>query len=294
MSTQGKSLGVMQVEYAQADHWFTDKELAILTNIASQAAVGVENMRLRQEAVERARLERELQLAHDVQTSLLPSSSPDVPGWQIASYWQAAHTVGGDFYDFVPVGRDQLGVVIADVSDKGMSAALFMALARSILRASITRGGSAARTLERANKLICADAHDGMFVTLFYAIIGATAGVVYANAGHTPPLLVNEHGAAVLEEGHGIALGVVSSASLAEKRLMVGVDDVLVFYTDGLTEAIDDRQEQFGLERLIQVVQNNRQRTAAGIIDEIVRALGFFAGSQPPFDDLTIIVAKRV
>jgi len=294
MTAQGSLLGMMQVDYNRSAHSFTPKETAILANIACQAAVGVENMRLRQEAVERARLERELQLAHDMQSSLLPATAPALPGWDIAAHWQAARSVGGDFYDFVPLGHDRLGLVIADVSGKGMAAALFMALARSIVRACVSRAGSVARSIERANKLICADARDGTFVTLFYGVLDArTHAFTYTNAGHNPPILASQRRTAALN-GRGTALGIVAHPSLHEEQIRVETGDVLVLYTDGLTEAINERQEPFGAERLTQVIERCRLLTASGIIDAVRQEIAAFIGSQEAFDDATIVVARRV
>jgi phosphoserine phosphatase RsbU/P len=291
MTTLGKIAGVMQVEYMGARR-FSDKEMAILSNIAAQAAVGVENLRLRQAAVERARLEKELQLARDVQISLLPGAAPAMPGWDIAGYWQAAHSVGGDFYDFVPLSNHRLGIVIADVSDKGMPAALFMALSRTIIRASVTRSG-AARGLQRANRLICADARNGMFVTVLYGILDVDGLLVYANAGHNPPLLVAADEALSLQ-GRGTALGILDRVDLQEHTVAAHSGDVLVLYTDGLTEATNDDDEQFGVDRLLDVVRENRQLTAAAVIEQVMKGIRAFAGARPITDDATILVAKRV
>jgi serine phosphatase RsbU (regulator of sigma subunit) len=294
MTTQGMFLGVMEVQYERKQHIFTSKETAILANIAYQAAVGVENMRLREEAVQRARLEHEMQMARNVQTSLLPAMAPHVAGWQIASHWRSARSVGGDFYDFIPLGAGRLGLVIADVSDKGMSAALFMALARSIVRASVSRGGSPARGLDRANKLICADAHNGMFVTLVYGVIDPVAGTFsYANAGHTPPILLTTAGLVMLSS-HGMALGISETLSLRDERLLVDPDGVVVMYTDGITEAVNAAGEQFGIQRLQGVVSDNRALAPAAIIAQVMQAVAAHAGVVPAFDDATIVVAKRV
>jgi serine phosphatase RsbU (regulator of sigma subunit) len=294
MTTQGRVFGLMQVDVTGGGRSFSPKEAAILSNIASQAAVGIENIRLRQEAVERARLESELQMAHDVQASLLPPCAPHVPGWDIACSWQAASSVGGDFYDFIALPHGRLGIVVADVAGKGMSAALFMALARSIVRANVARGGSAARAIERANRLICDDAHDGTFVTLFYGIVAADSPpFVYTNAGHNPPILAGALGPTLLD-GRGMALGIHAPLSLDDASVEVQEGDALVLYTDGLTEAINSRQEQFGIERLAQVIQANRRQPAHLIIRETMQAIADFVGDQQAFDDATIVVAKRV
>lgn len=294
MTSQGRSLGVMQVDYADTEHEFSPKETAILANVASQAAVGVENMRLRQEAVERARLERELQLAANVQQRLLPTEPPALAGWEIASLWQAARSVGGDFFDFIPLGHDRLGIVIADVSGKGLPAALFMMLSRTVVRACAARGSRPASALERANRLICADAHEGMFVTLFYAVLERhTGGLTFGNAGHNPPLLSSAAGTSPIE-GHSRALGITTPWAAHEQRCTLSHGDVLVLYTDGVTEAINDHQEQFGVARLQDVVRCHRHLPAQGIAAQVMQAVTEFAGAEPAFDDATLVIAKRV
>ena len=294
MLAQGDLMGVMQVEYVNRPHVFSIKETAILANIARQAAVGLENQRLRREAVEMARLEREMQLARTVQSSLLPAGPPHLTGWDIAGHWQAARAVGGDFYDFIPLGRGQMGLAIADVSDKGMSAALFMALSRSILRGSVTCGGNIGRALERANCLICADAHDGMFVTLLYAVLGRDAGDVrFCNAGHNAAILATGQGTTMLSE-HGLALGINVKAPHSESRITLAAGDVLVLYTDGISEAMNEVGEQFGAGRLAATVAANRSLGAGQIIEQLNGAVSAFTGGRPPADDATVVVAKYI
>ncbi len=291
---RGRFLGVLLAEYAQRDG-LTEKEIALLTNIANQMAVGIENLYLHQEAMERARLERELQVAREVQASLLPRSAPPLAGWEIAVGWKAARAVGGDFHDFITLAGGRLAVVIADVSDKGLGAALFMALARTIVRASLTGEQSGARGLARANRLICADAHDGMFVTLFCGIIDvARQALVYANAGHNPALLLRAGGVVLPLHGKGMALGLVESPRFDECRIPLVVGDVVVMYTDGVTDAFNADDEQFGLDRLRAVLAENLALPAAAIVDKVNAAVSAFVGETPAFDDSTLIVAKYV
>ena len=168
LQVKGTILGVVYVDNRLQAGIFTQDDLELLNAIASSAAIAIENARLYQVAVEKGRMERELQVAREVQAALIPRHTPNIEGWEFAARWTPAREVSGDFYDFVSKGQE-LGIVIADVSDKGMPAALFMALSRSFVRASVTSTSMPADAIDHANHLICADSTDGMFITLFYA-----------------------------------------------------------------------------------------------------------------------------
>jgi len=290
---KGELLGAMIVGHTEAIHHFSEKEIAIIGSIANQAAVGIENVRLRQESLERARLEHEMQLARQMQTSLLPARVPQIPGLDIAADWRSAREVGGDFYDFVALKGGRLGIVIADVSDKGVSAALFMALARSLVRASVAARQRAVDALKRANRLIAEEARFGMFVTLFYAVIDLEERTLtYVNAGHNPPLMWDGTLSPIMLEGRGIALGVLEDADLEERTVPLKKGDVVVLYTDGVIEAINDQEEEFGTDRLAELVGARRSLPAPALVGEINRAVSEFTGPQPQFDDWTLLVLK--
>ena len=290
---KGELLGAMIVGHTETAHHFSEKEIVIIGSIANQAAVGIENVRLRQESLERARLEHEMQLARQMQTSLLPDRVPQIPGLDIAADWRSAREVGGDFYDFVALKGGRLGIVIADVSGKGMSAALFMALARSLVRASVAARQRAVDGLRRANRLIAEEAKFGMFVTLFYAVIDLEERTLtYVNAGHNPPLMWDGTLSPIMLEGRGIALGVLENADLEERTVPLKKGDVVVLYTDGVIEAINDREEEFGMDRLAELVGARRSLPALALVGEINRAVSEFTGPQPQFDDWTLLVLK--
>jgi hypothetical protein len=245
------------------------------------------------ESLERARLEHEMQLARQMQTSLLPDRVPQIPGLDIAADWRSAREVGGDFYDFVALKGGRLGIVIADVSGKGVSAALFMALARSLVRASVAARQRAVDALKRANRLIAEEAKFGMFVTLFYAVIDLEERTLtYVNAGHNPPLMWDGTLSPIMLEGRGIALGVLENADLEERTVALKKGDLVVLYTDGVIEAINDQEEEFGMDRLAELVSARRSLPASALVGEINRAVSEFTGPQPQFDDWTLLVLK--
>ena len=245
-------------------------------------------------AVEKGRLDHELQMAHEVQASFLPRETPQIPGWEFVARWRPAREVAGDYYDFIPGDRGQLGLVIADVTDKGMPAALFMVLTRSIVRASVTSTPSPAEGITRANRLLCADSYGGMFVTLFYALLDPAIGeVTYVNAGHNPPLLCRADHEQLTKLGRtGMALGVIADASFEQRTAHLHPGDFIVFYTDGVTEATDAQEREFGMERLQRVILDHRGAPAADIVAALEQAIEDFAGPTDPFDDIAIVVAK--
>ena len=305
LQAKGDGVGIMVID-GDADSLARSARRAnILSGIASQIAMAITNAQLAEESILRQQLEQELKVARRIQQSFLPERSPTLPGWQIAAFWRSARQVGGDFYDFIPV-RDEsgrMGIAIADVADKGVPAALFMALSRTLLRAVAILGRSPAEALMRANDLILSDARSDLFVTIFYLVLDASlrlrsghasAQINFANAGHNPPLLVRAiRPMPEYLTRHGMALGVMPGIELAEQSLDVAADDVLVLYTDGVTEALNEAGEEFGLERLERCVIDSRGGSAEDIAQAIQDAIRAHVGDEPPFDDMTLVVVKR-
>jgi len=248
-------------------------------------------LRRTEETLERSK--SELRIASDIQRSFLPEHIPPVDGFDLAATSISAMEVGGDFYDFLP-GTGRMGMVIADVSGKSIPAALFMALSRTIVRANATHHEKGTEVLQDANDMIAADSRSGMFVTLFYGVLDEkTRNLVYANAGHPPPLLMRKGESRFRAlEVTGIALGVVEGMRYEERCVDLQEGDILVLYTDGVSEAINDRVEQYGLGRLCRTVYSSREKTARGILDSILKDIAAFAGDQAQFDDITMIVVK--
>ena len=294
LQIKGSLLGVIYVDNRIHSGVFRPDDLDLLTAIAAHAATAIENARLYQMAVEQGRLERELQMARDLQASLLPREMPQLTGWDFATYWQPARQVSGDFYDFVftPQG---IAVVIADVSDKGMPAALFMALSRTILRASLIGSNSPVDGIAQANRLICADSPNSMFVTLFAAQIDRVTGdVIYVNAGHNPPYLYR----AAEDEPErlvrtGMALGIDDTTRFAQQSVHLDPGDTLILYTDGILDALNADSEEFGDGRLRRVCAQQRTESATHIVaalrDEVLK----FVGDEPLADDCTVVIVKR-
>jgi serine phosphatase RsbU (regulator of sigma subunit) len=297
LQAKGEVVGMMVIDGDTEGLVEGTRRANILSGIASQTAMAIVNARLVDEIAKRQQLEQELKLGRDIQMSFLPQESPVLAGWQFGAYWRAARQVGGDFYDFIPLRDDNghLGIAIADVADKGVPAALFMALCRTLVRAVAITGRSPSEALMRANDLIISDARSDLFVTIFYVLLRPLSGEIsFANAGHNPPLLVRVSSPKpeYLWQ-HGMALGVAPNVTLAAQSRSLDVGDVLVLYTDGVTEALDDREREFGLERLERCVLDSVNGSADAIVQTIQGALHEHVGDGPPFDDITLVVLKR-
>jgi phosphoserine phosphatase RsbU/P len=288
--------GVIYVDNRLQAGVFGPPDLELLTAIASSAAIAIENARLYQVAVEKGRMERELQVARELQASLLPRETPQVSGWGFAAWWRPALEVAGDYYDFIPLTGGQIGLLIADVSDKGMPSALFMGLTRSIVRASVGHAPSPAADVAHANRLICADASGGMFVTLFYAQLDPRAGeFTYVNAGHNPPLFYHtgqEQGTKLVRTG--MALGVVPDTPFEQGTVYLDPGDLVVLYTDGIVDAVNAQGQRFGMERLDRTLAEHSRRPTADILAALEGAIAGFTGAAAQFDDIAVVMVKRL
>jgi serine phosphatase RsbU (regulator of sigma subunit) len=278
---------------------FTSDHLRLLSNIANQAAAAIENAQLQKLAAEKERMEHELALASQIQSSLLPACCPSIPGYQLAAEWRSARQVGGDFYDFFALPNGKWGILIGDVSENGVPAALFMALSRSLIRSGVIGAESPAVGLQRANEWILKDSTSGMFVTVFYAVLDLESHqLTYVNCGHNPPLLLR-HGTSDVEwlSTRGIALGMMEGIALEERTLALGSLDLLLLYTDGITEAMNGAEEFFGAGRLLASAANAMADLAQASTEEavaaILRSLAEFVGDAPPADDITLMALQR-
>jgi sigma-B regulation protein RsbU (phosphoserine phosphatase) len=296
LQTQAKNIGLVYVDNRMQAGIFTPDDLSLLQAVASTAAVAIENARLHKLAVERARLEQELEVARQVQASLIPIEAPKAPGFEIAGVWRSAREVAGDFYDFIPRSNGELAIVIGDVTDKGVPAAFFMALARTTVRASIVVDAPAASCIEQANRLICADAASGMFVTLYYLALhpdGRTATCV--NAGHNPPLWVHAANAEVTMLPKGsVPLGIGEDYSYPESELEIESGDLILLYTDGVVDAINERTEIFDMDRLTETLLSHRDEPLESVLNSIQQAVDDFVGETPPFDDFTLVAVRCI
>ncbi len=294
--SQGELIGLLNLGPRLSEQAYSADDRKLLDNLAAQAAPAVRVGQLvreqEAEARERERLERELEVARLIQQNFLPKELPDVPGCRVSAYYQPARMVGGDFYDFIELPEGRIGLVVADVTDKGMPAAMVMAATRSVLRASAQRLVTPGEVLERVNELLCPDIPPNMFVTCLYAVFDPSTGTLrYANAGHNVPYVWSADGVREFR-ATGMPLGLMPGVSYEEKEAVLGPGETMLLYSDGLTEAHDTEREMFGFPRLVKAMEESRPDSS--LIDQLLTKLGSFTGpGWEQEDDITLVCLER-
>jgi sigma-B regulation protein RsbU (phosphoserine phosphatase) len=294
-----KVLGVVVLGRGDGRKTFTAGDEKLLLGLAGQAGVALERARLHEQETIRLRLEEELAVAHRIQLTLLPSHPPVVDGWTFAATYQAARQVGGDFYDFLDLSVDErrLGLVIADVTGKGVPAALMMAYSRAVVRAQSMTGSSPLDVLGNSNRLMMLERQTRPFLSAFYGDLNLDSGrLVYANAGHDAPLWISAGGREWRElDGHGAIMGAFNDLGLESRELVLQKGDTIVCYTDGVTEARNGSGQLFGDDRFAMAATEAiaARADAQGVVESIVAAVGAFTAGAAQADDLTIVVVQR-
>ena len=240
-------------------------------------------------------LQHELEVASRMQQSILPKVFPETPGYQVFGYMEPALDIGGDFFDVYDFGGGRIGVTIADVSGKGVPAALFMMSSRTLMTASASVFSDPADVVAEVNRLLEADNRAQQFVTLLYAVLDLRTGTLrFANGGHDPPLIVHPGGSSTLLPGPGgIVVGIMPEMSYRQEVATLQPGDMAVLYTDGVTEAMNVEDEQFGVERLRAVFSEHRPKSARAACEAIFEAVRAFSGDAPQSDDITCVIVLR-
>lgn len=292
-----RNIGVTLLARRGGKPVFTASDAKLVTALAGQAAIALERAWMHQQEIEQRRLLVELALGRRIQLGLLPQSLPQIPGWEFAAAYQAAQEVGGDYYDFLRLAGEphRLGLIIADVTGKGLPAALMMANGRAILRSEAMRQRRPTAVLRRTNAWLLQDSATEVFLTAFYASLDIRTGeLVYARGGHDWPLWVRHDTGECLElKARGTILGAFRNIGLEEGRITLAPGDLLVCYTDGVTDVQNPAGELFSGERMQEVVMARRNASAAEIVQAIVEAAANHAKDSPPADDFTLFVVKR-
>ncbi|ADE14385.1 Stage II sporulation E family protein [Nitrosococcus halophilus Nc 4] len=295
IGSSGKSFGAIQLDTANPKEHFRQDDLNVLATVACQAAFAIEHAQLHEEALKKHELERELELADKVQHDLLPSSSPSVEGYDFFHFYQSAHQVGGDYFDYIHLPESKLAILLADVSGKGISAALVMAKLSAETRCCLEAESSPAKALSRLNKKFIQRGWEDRFVTLVMVILDPlqhTATVV--NAGHLPPFLRHADGQveAICAKTAGPPLGVLPDYHYEALQITLAPQDSLTIFTDGFNEAMNEEDELFGLTRIRTQLQAHASN-AATIGTELIEAVKQFMGQQTQSDDMCLVCSFR-
>jgi len=294
-----QNMGVLAVANGPMGASFSQSDFVVFKSIAEQSAFALYNAIIYSEANEKKRLDHDLEIARDIQRILLPSEAPSVNGFEISGINIPARQVSGDYFDYIKVDDERLGVAIADVSGKGVPASLIMAICRSVLRSQATQNPSPADVLQKVNRQLYPDIKEDMFISMAYLILDhAHNGVVLSRAGHDAPLLYKSSSQTVTPlKPPGMVLGIDSGNVFDRLTSDVAVplerDDCLVLYTDGVTEAIDTEGNEFGVERVIQSLRASAMNGASAIVTRLIDDLRNFVGSHPQNDDITLIAIRK-
>ena len=289
-----KVFGIIYADSPIAEGRFTEDHLKVLTTLASVAAIRVENARLVEARFQQERLERELQLAMEIQQRFQPTAPPVVTGYEFQGISFPCYEIGGDYYDFIQREDGRLVIALGDVSGKGTAAALLMSSLHASIHAQTGSHDSLVETISAVNRYLADNIPSNRFVTLFYAELDPESGALsFLNAGHNPPLIVHAAGTVEQLASGGLPLGIKANAEYREGRTTLQRGDVLVIYSDGVTEAASPNGEEFGPTRLYEVVSRNVDSSAAGIRDRIESALTKFSQGTQAADDITLVIVKR-
>jgi len=295
LQTKDRIIGLIYLDSPFILREFTKDDLSLLTVMANVAAIRIENARLAEVEEADRIMVRDLTQAAEIQRGVLPSGPPKLPGIDLAGYNAACRTVGGDYYDFFPYQDGRVGLALGDVSGKGMPASLMMMALHARVQVLAEDPGNLGGFMSRLNKATCANCPTNRFVTFFFCVANPSTGEIsFANAGHNPPIVMRASGDTELLSNGGPPLGIVAIAPYAEQRTELAPGEMLVIYSDGVTEATNANYDEFGEERFIDVLWRNRLQSAEVIAAAVTNALTEFAAGAPPADDITLVVAKRL
>jgi phosphoserine phosphatase RsbU/P len=298
ISVAGRRLGVLAVADKESRDGgvldFTPTDARLLSLFANQAAAAIETARLHREAIEKERIERELELAAAIQRQLLPRELPHIPGVELAGSTLPTRQVGGDYFDWFPLSDGRLGFVVADVSGKGIPAALLVSTVHAAIHLQIDASKTIVDLVSRIDRHLQRFSPAHKFLTLFFGLLEPDADLLrYVSAGHNPALLARSSGAIDRLSATGVPLGLLPHGSWREETVPFGAGDLLCVYTDGFTEATNGDEEEFGLERLEQGVRSRRTRPTREISDALYGEVAAFAAGIPQYDDQTLLIVRR-
>ena len=286
-------LGFIALSNKAAGYSYSSEDLNLLGVLSNQMVTALTNARLYVDSLERIRLQEEVNMARQIQLDLLPSSPPKPERMEISAHSTPSRTVGGDYYDFLDIQKDKIGICIADASGKGMPAALMIAQTQAILKSEVSNGNPIDKVLTNMNRQLLMSSSSEKYVTLFYGELDTKSGIFnYANAGHNYPVLVRSDGSYELLKTGGPVIGALPMMTYTSDSVKLERDDLLFLFTDGLSEAMNNSDEEYTEERVIEFISSNRKCDPGVLIDSILKDVRAYDPTYPPRDDTTIIALK--
>ncbi|MFC2139515.1 SpoIIE family protein phosphatase [Bacteroidota bacterium] len=294
MTTKGKLIGLLTVFNKKGDNEFTQNDQRILSIIAAQSAQVIESARLYEEEKALMGLREEMRMAKEIQLNLLPKSVPQVEGYQIAAVNIPARDVGGDYYDFIKLENNRLGFCLGDITGKGMPAAMLMANLQAALRSQTLVQSDCSKCVNIVNKLLFNSTQSDRFATLFMGVLDSKRNVIeYCNGGHDQPLHFVKGNKPIGLEATGLLLGCFENTEYNNGEIQLQPGELLVVYSDGITESMNGKDEEFGLDRLEQIIHEHQNNNANKILDEVLNKIKSHSKGVPQSDDLTLMIIKR-
>jgi phosphoserine phosphatase RsbU/P len=295
LQTEDRVIGLIYLDSPHFIHEFTNEDLNLLTVMANIAAIRIEHVRLAEvEQAERV-LSRELAQAAEIQQGLLPAAAPKMAGLELAGYNVPCHTVGGDYYDYIPCVDGRVALLVGDVAGKGMPAALLMSNLQARAQILFDDPQNLGAVVARLNRIICQNCPGNRFITFFVTVVDPKTGeMTWCNAGHNPPILIRANGEAEQLQGGGLILGIMPMAPYTHQTARLNDGDMLVMFSDGVTEACQPgKDEEFGEERLARLASEMRKEPAERVMRSLIGTLTKWIGGAPAADDITLIVARK-
>lgn len=294
MQMKGKMIGLVTVFNKHGNSGFTINDQRLLGIIAAQSAHVVENARLYQNEQALIKLQEEMRLAYEIQVDLLPKAQPKVKGYSIAGRSIPAKEVGGDYYDFIDIEEDHLTFCLGDITGKGMPAAILMANLQASLRGQAISGKPCKECVALTNDLLFYNTAPNKFATLFYGVLDKVNDeITYVNAGHNNPILISEDNKISRPDVGGLIVGIAPAVQYDEAKIKLKKNDLLVIFSDGITEAMNKEEEEFDEPRLFDLVINNKNKNAEELIELIFKEVNNFSKGQPQSDDMTMVILKK-
>jgi sigma-B regulation protein RsbU (phosphoserine phosphatase) len=291
MASEARNIGVLYLDSREKGSLLAPHTRTALDTLATEAGVAIENARLYRETLEKARIEHELRIASEIQKALLPEGNHTGAFFQASGSSVQARSIGGDFFDLLDLPNGGFGFLVGDVAGKGPAAALLTAKILGIFSAFASVGDDPSQTVDHINKVLTRRQIDARYATLMYGQLSPSGEMVFCNGGHNPPLIYGKQGLRRIEAG-GMPVGLFEMAPYATDRVQLDPDDVLVLYSDGVTEAHNVDGDEFGEARLVEVLQRHHRESAVGMLNALIEAVRQFAHGAEQYDDITALVVK--